>query len=159
MTGSPPDPGSGPPPRGRRPRYAGTHPRRFDERCKERDPDKYPDVDAHVRAQGRTPAGTHVPIMVAEVLAALRPAQLLLHCFQILPHSRPPQGRSPCSVQDTPGTDPASSSAAADTRRLGSLPLASPVRLPHIGSPEDQVGSAGTLAPARRVRVEKYEES
>ena len=74
MTSSPPDPGSGPPPRRRRPRYAGTHPRRFEQRYKERDPDKYPDIDAHVRAQGRTPAGTHVPIMVAEVLAALRPA-------------------------------------------------------------------------------------
>ena len=74
MSGSPPDPGSGSPPRRRRPRYSGTHPRRFDERYKERDPDKYPDIDAHVRAQGRTPAGTHVPIMVAEILAALRPA-------------------------------------------------------------------------------------
>jgi 16S rRNA (cytosine1402-N4)-methyltransferase len=74
MTADPPEPGSGPPPRRRRPRYAGTHPRRFDERYKERDPDKYPDLEAHVRAQGRTPAGTHVPIMVAEVLAALRPA-------------------------------------------------------------------------------------
>ncbi len=74
MTAEPPEPGSGPPPRRRRPRYAGTHPRRFDERYKERDPDKYPDLEAHVRAQGRTPAGTHVPIMVAEVLAALRPA-------------------------------------------------------------------------------------
>jgi len=73
MTGSSPDPGSVPPPRRRRPRYAGTHPRRFDERYKERDPDKSPDIDAHVRAQGRTPAGTHVPIMVTEVLAALRP--------------------------------------------------------------------------------------
>ncbi len=74
MSASPPDPASGPPPRRRRPRYAGTHPRRFEERYKERDPDKYPAIDAHVRAQGRTPAGTHVPIMVAEVLAALRPA-------------------------------------------------------------------------------------
>ena len=74
MTGSPLEPPFGPPPRRRRPRYAGTHPRRFDQRYKERDPAKYPDMDAHVRAQGRTPAGTHVPIMVAEVLAALRPA-------------------------------------------------------------------------------------
>lgn len=74
MAGHPPDPGSSPPPRRRRPRYAGTHPRRFDQRYKERDPDKYPDIEAHVRAQGRTPAGTHVPIMVAEVVAALRPA-------------------------------------------------------------------------------------
>lgn len=74
MSGSSPDSASGPPPRRRRPRYAGTHPRRFDQRYKERDPDKYPGIDAHVRAQGRTPAGTHVPIMIAEVLAALRPA-------------------------------------------------------------------------------------
>ena len=75
MTGPPPDPASGPAPRRRRPRYAGTHPRRFDERYKERDPERYPDIDAHVRARGGTPAGTHVPIMVAEVLAALRPAR------------------------------------------------------------------------------------
>ena len=74
MTGTPPEFGTDPAPRRRRPRYAGTHPRRFSERYKERDPDKYPHIDAHVRAQGRTPAGTHVPIMVAEVLAALRPA-------------------------------------------------------------------------------------
>jgi 16S rRNA (cytosine1402-N4)-methyltransferase len=73
MTDRPPDPPSEPGPRRRRPRYAGTHPRRFEERYKERDPEKYPDIDAHVRAQGRTPAGTHIPIMVAEVLAALRP--------------------------------------------------------------------------------------
>jgi 16S rRNA (cytosine1402-N4)-methyltransferase len=62
------------PPRRRRARYAGTHPRRFDERYKERDPAKYPEMQTHVRAQGRTPAGTHVPILVAEVLAALAPA-------------------------------------------------------------------------------------
>lgn len=68
------DHGSGPAPRRRRPRYTGTHPRRFDERYKERDLEKYPDIEAHVRAQGRTPAGTHVPIMVDEVIAALRPA-------------------------------------------------------------------------------------
>lgn len=74
MNASPSDPDSGPPPRRRRPRYTGTHPRRFDQRYKERDPDKYPDIEAHVRAQGRTPAGTHVPIMVNEILAALRPA-------------------------------------------------------------------------------------
>lgn len=74
MSANPPDSSSGSPVRRRRRRYAGTHPRRFDERYKERDPDKYPEIEAHVRAQGRTPAGTHVPIMVNEVLAALRPA-------------------------------------------------------------------------------------
>ncbi|HKQ49114.1 MAG TPA: 16S rRNA (cytosine(1402)-N(4))-methyltransferase RsmH [Phycisphaerae bacterium] len=74
MTDGPSDSGSHSKPHRRRPRYAGTHPRRFDERYKERDAGRYPEMEAHVRSQGRTPAGTHVPIMVAEVLAALRPA-------------------------------------------------------------------------------------
>jgi 16S rRNA (cytosine1402-N4)-methyltransferase len=73
MSDEPSDSNSDPTPRHRRPRYAGTHPRRFGERYKERDADKYPDIAAHVRAQGRTPAGAHVPVMVAEILAALRP--------------------------------------------------------------------------------------
>lgn len=74
MPADPSEPGSDPPPHRRRPRYAGTHPRRFHDRYKELAPDEYPDIEAHVRARGNTPAGTHVPIMVAEVLAALRPA-------------------------------------------------------------------------------------
>lgn len=57
----------------RRVRYAGTHPKRFGERYKERDPERYPEMQTHIRAQGRTPAGTHVPIMVAQVMAALSP--------------------------------------------------------------------------------------
>jgi 16S rRNA (cytosine1402-N4)-methyltransferase len=57
----------------RRKRYSGTHPKRFDEKYKELNPEKYAETVAHVRASGRTPAGTHVPIMVAEVLAALDP--------------------------------------------------------------------------------------
>jgi len=68
-------PPSGPPdpPHARRPRYAGTHPRRFEERYKERDPERYPGIVEHVRAKGRTPAGQHVPILVEEVLEALAP--------------------------------------------------------------------------------------
>jgi 16S rRNA (cytosine1402-N4)-methyltransferase len=58
---------------GRRPRYRGSHPWRFEEKYKELDPAKYPEIAAHVRARGRTPAGAHVPIMVEEVLAALAP--------------------------------------------------------------------------------------
>ncbi len=58
----------------RRPRYSGRHPRRFDQRYKELDPATYPETQAHVRAQGRTPAGTHVPILVHEVLEVLRPS-------------------------------------------------------------------------------------
>ena len=57
----------------RRPRYGGKHPRRFEEKYKERDPDRYPATVAKVMASGKTPAGTHRPIMVAEVLEVLAP--------------------------------------------------------------------------------------
>lgn len=71
-----------PQPHRRRERYSGTHPKRFRERYKELAPEKYPDQRDHVRGQGRTPAGTHVPIMVEEVLAALCPAagQVVADC-------------------------------------------------------------------------------
>ncbi len=73
----PPSP-SGP----RRTRYAGTHPRRFDQRYKELDPDRFPEVQEHVLAQGRTPAGTHVPVLLNEVLASLapRPGDIVVDC-------------------------------------------------------------------------------
>src|SRR5262249_51116473 len=60
-------------PRKRRPRYSGTHPKQFDQRYKELDPASFPEIQAHVRAQGRTPAGTHLAVLVEEVLARLRP--------------------------------------------------------------------------------------
>jgi 16S rRNA (cytosine1402-N4)-methyltransferase len=60
--------------RRRRPRYAGKHPRRFEEKYKEHDPAKYSDTVARVVAAGKTPAGTHRPILVAEVLEVLRPS-------------------------------------------------------------------------------------
>lgn len=62
------------PPRRRRPRYAGSHPRRFDEKYKEREPARFPEERARVIASGKTPAGSHVPVLVAEVLEALAPA-------------------------------------------------------------------------------------
>ncbi len=62
---------SEPAPHRRRPRYRGTHPRRFEEKYKELAPEAHPELIAHVRARGMTPAGQHVPIMVEEVLAAL----------------------------------------------------------------------------------------
>jgi 16S rRNA (cytosine1402-N4)-methyltransferase len=67
----PPDSGSLP--HRRRPRYAGKHPRRFEEKYKEHDPQRYADTVAKVLAAGKTPAGSHRPIMVAEVLAVLAP--------------------------------------------------------------------------------------
>lgn len=57
----------------RRKRYRGTHPRRFDEKYKERDPAKYPGIVEHVEAQGRTAAGRHRPVMLREVLEVLGP--------------------------------------------------------------------------------------
>ncbi|HOH76611.1 MAG TPA: 16S rRNA (cytosine(1402)-N(4))-methyltransferase RsmH [Myxococcota bacterium] len=58
----------------RRPRYSGTHPRRFDQKYKELDPSVDPDTVARVLASGRTPAGMHRPIMVREIIGVLQPA-------------------------------------------------------------------------------------
>jgi 16S rRNA (cytosine1402-N4)-methyltransferase len=68
---SPPD---DPPRHARRPRYPGRNPRRFSEKYKEADPERYPEEIEKVRSAGKTPAGTHRPIMVEEVLECLRPA-------------------------------------------------------------------------------------
>lgn len=66
----------------RRKRYRGSHPRSFEERYKELAADKYPQIAAHVRAQGRTPAGAHVPVLGDTLLSLLRPAspELVLDC-------------------------------------------------------------------------------
>ena len=65
--------GPTPPPHRRRPRYPGKNPRRFEDKYKELDPDRHPETIAKVLASGKTPAGSHVPIMVAEILEVLRP--------------------------------------------------------------------------------------
>lgn len=69
-------------PHRRRPRYPGKYPRKFEQRYKERDPARHADTIAKVLASGKTPAGTHRPIMVAEVLGALapRPGDLAVDC-------------------------------------------------------------------------------
>jgi len=69
-------------PHRRRPRYSGTHPRRFAEKYKEHNPQRYADTVAKVLASGKTPAGTHRPIMVAEILEALapKPGELAVDC-------------------------------------------------------------------------------
>lgn len=71
-----------PPGHRRRPRYAGTYPRRFAEKYKEHQPARYAETVAKVLAAGKTPAGTHRPILVAEVLAVLapRPGQFAVDC-------------------------------------------------------------------------------
>lgn len=57
----------------RRTRYSGKNPRKFHEKYKELDPLRYADDIAKVIASGKTPAGTHRPIMVQEILEALAP--------------------------------------------------------------------------------------
>jgi 16S rRNA (cytosine1402-N4)-methyltransferase len=57
----------------RRPRYKGTHPRRFVEKYKELNPTLYPEDVERVRARGDTPAGSHRSICVQEVLDILAP--------------------------------------------------------------------------------------
>jgi 16S rRNA (cytosine1402-N4)-methyltransferase len=57
----------------RRPRYRGTHPRRFEEKYKELAPERYAEEQAKVAARGHTPAGTHRSIMVDEILEVLTP--------------------------------------------------------------------------------------
>jgi len=58
----------------RRPRYPGRNPRHFTEKYKEHSPDRYPEDVAKVIDAGKTPAGTHRPIMVREILEVLAPA-------------------------------------------------------------------------------------
>mgnify|MGYP000050280528 FL=1 len=66
----------------RRVRYAGRYPKKFEEKYKEHDPEKYADTVAHVIEKGSTPAGMHISIMVKEILDFLeiRPGQQGLDC-------------------------------------------------------------------------------
>jgi 16S rRNA (cytosine1402-N4)-methyltransferase len=88
-----------PPAHTRRPRYAGRNPRAFHEKYKELNPEHYTAEVDKVLAAGKTPAGTHRPIMVAEVLECLRPAPGEVavdctlggggHALAMLPHLQP----------------------------------------------------------------------
>lgn len=56
----------------RRVRYKGKYPRKFEEKYKELNPEKYREDVEHIRDKGKTPAGTHIPIMVQEILEFLQ---------------------------------------------------------------------------------------
>jgi len=56
----------------RRKRYSGRYPKRFEEKYKELDPEKYSGIAEHVIQKGSTPAGMHIPIMVEEILDILK---------------------------------------------------------------------------------------
>ena len=55
-------------PHKRRVRYTGKYPKKFEEKYKELQPEKYQDTIAHVIQKGNTPAGMHISIMVKEIL-------------------------------------------------------------------------------------------
>lgn len=58
-------------PHKRRVRYSGKYPKKYEEKYKELNPEKYKDIAEHVKAKGNTPAGTHISIMVDEILEVL----------------------------------------------------------------------------------------
>ena len=66
----------------RRVHYSGKYPKKFEEKYKEQNPDKYRDTVEHVIAKGSTPAGMHISIMVKEILDFLQiqPGQQGLDC-------------------------------------------------------------------------------
>jgi 16S rRNA (cytosine1402-N4)-methyltransferase len=66
----------------RRKRYRGTHPRAFEEKYKELDSQNFATDVEKVIARGQTPAGTHRPICVDEILAILnpQPGETVLDC-------------------------------------------------------------------------------
>lgn len=59
-------------PHKRRVRYSGTHPRKFSEKYKELNPEKYQDTIEKVIRKGSTPAGMHISICVNEILDFLQ---------------------------------------------------------------------------------------
>ena len=62
----------------RRVRYKGTHPRSYQEKYKELNPEKYKDDVEKIMQGGKTPAGMHISIMVDEILEFLdiQPGQI-----------------------------------------------------------------------------------
>jgi len=70
------------PPRRRRKRYSGTHPKNYAEKYKEHNMAAHPDLETHLHAKGQTPVSTHIPILVEEVMQALapRPGEVVADC-------------------------------------------------------------------------------
>ena len=56
----------------RRVRYSGAYPKKYSEKYKELQPEKYADTVAHVIEKGGTPAGMHISICVKEILDFLQ---------------------------------------------------------------------------------------
>ena len=59
-------------------RYKGRYPKKFEDKYKELQPEKYQDTIQHVMQKGNTPAGMHISIMVKEIIDFLeiKPGQI-----------------------------------------------------------------------------------
>jgi 16S rRNA (cytosine1402-N4)-methyltransferase len=68
--------------RPRRRRYSGTNPKSYLQKYKEHNIAAYPDIKAHLLAKGKTPAGSHIPVLTEEVIACLRPksGEVIVDC-------------------------------------------------------------------------------
>ena len=66
----------------RRKRYSGTHPKKFEQKYKEHNIEAYPEIKDHLLAKGKTPAGTHIPVLTEEVIACLKPksGEIIVDC-------------------------------------------------------------------------------
>jgi len=70
------------PARRRRPRYSGTHPKDFQQKYKELNIEAYPEMKTHLLSKGKTPAGSHIPVLLEEVMEALapKPGEIVIDC-------------------------------------------------------------------------------
>jgi len=66
----------------RRRRYSGTHPKNYKQKYKEHNIAAYPQIKAHLRAKGKTPAGSHIPVLTEEIIGCLRPrpGEIIVDC-------------------------------------------------------------------------------
>ena len=78
-----PAPGAEPAPvHQRRKRYSGKNPRHFSEKYKELNPERYPEILDKIASSGKTPAGTHIAVLMQESLESLdlAPGMLGVDC-------------------------------------------------------------------------------
>jgi 16S rRNA (cytosine1402-N4)-methyltransferase len=59
----------------RRQRYSGTHPKTYQQKYKEHNLAAHPELRDKLRAKGKTPAGSHIPVLLYDVMDFLKPAQ------------------------------------------------------------------------------------
>ncbi|MBN1974078.1 MAG: 16S rRNA (cytosine(1402)-N(4))-methyltransferase RsmH [Sedimentisphaerales bacterium] len=66
----------------RRPRYGGSHPRRFEHKYKEHNIEAYPEMRDHLLEKGKTPVTTHIPVLIEEVMEnlATKPGEIVADC-------------------------------------------------------------------------------